>query len=309
MVKIKKKKNVRETSLGALDLLEGLQIFPDFDTGDQQLVGIRGVKSNTNTTIKIPDNEFDLVIMNPPFTRPTNHEGKMAQIPIPSFAGFEKSVEEQKAMSKKLSKIKYDTMVGNGTAGLASYFIDIAHRKVKSPNGIIAMVLPASFLIGSSWKSARDLLIKNYTDILIFRIASAGTFDRAFSADTKMAEILIIGTRSENMKPSKVRFVNLLHRPNSILEAVFMARKVQKFSDSNSLLIGETNVIANIVYSEIENGGYAGVINKEVATIVHKMQDGELRLPRESKSHSLPITKLKKTRTSWIIASSYTRKG
>ena len=34
----------------------------------------------------IADASLDLVIMNPPFTRPTNHE--RSDEPVPSFAGF-----------------------------------------------------------------------------------------------------------------------------------------------------------------------------------------------------------------------------
>ena len=37
----------------------------------------------------IPDGSLDLCIMNPPFTRPTNHEtAEAAGVPVPSFAGF-----------------------------------------------------------------------------------------------------------------------------------------------------------------------------------------------------------------------------
>ena len=46
-------------------------------------------------------------------------------------------------------------MAGHGNAGLASNFIDIAHAKVR-PGGVLALVLPASFLQGAAWDAARD---------------------------------------------------------------------------------------------------------------------------------------------------------
>ena len=92
---------------------------------------------------------LDLAIMNPPFTRPTNHES--TTVPVPSFAGFDTSDGEQRDMSKRLNEIgRYmESRVGNGNAGLASHFVDLAHTKTR-PGGVIALVLPASFAQGGS---------------------------------------------------------------------------------------------------------------------------------------------------------------
>ena len=87
------------------------------------------------------------MIMNPPFTRSTNHE--KAEVPVPSFAGLGKTKEEQQAMSKRLKEVlkRLNKPVGNGNAGLASNFIDLAHVKVK-PGGVLALVLPAVCVSG-----------------------------------------------------------------------------------------------------------------------------------------------------------------
>ena len=63
---------------------------------------------------------MDLVIMNPPFTRPTNHESTAA--PVPSFAGLGTEADEQAAMSKLLRQIRstIENPAGHGNAGLAS---------------------------------------------------------------------------------------------------------------------------------------------------------------------------------------------
>lgn len=72
---------------------------------------------------------MDLVIMNPPFTRPTNHE--VTTVPVPSFAGLGNDADEQAAMSRLLKAIrqKVEEPAGHGNAGLASNFLDLADAK------------------------------------------------------------------------------------------------------------------------------------------------------------------------------------
>ena len=86
---------------------------------------------------------MDLVIMNPPFTRPTNHEA--TDVPVPSFAGLGNDAEEQIAMSRLLKGIRkrVNNPAGHGNAGLASNFLDLADAKVR-PGGVLAMVMPLS---------------------------------------------------------------------------------------------------------------------------------------------------------------------
>ena len=128
--------------IGALDLLEESQV-------DSLLLGSRQIRGRgeglQHWLVSIPDKSCDLVIMNPPFTRPTNHEGSHAGIPIPSFAGFGTPLIEQKAMSRLLGKYKPD--FGHGNAGLASNFMDLGHRKLKD-GGVLALVLPFSLALG-----------------------------------------------------------------------------------------------------------------------------------------------------------------
>ena len=103
------------THIGALDLLESEHSMSLFATG-QSIAGSEAHLS-TQHSVTIKDESCDLVIMNPPFTRPTNHKGAArANTPVPSFAGFRKSHKEQKAMSKKLRRCQPE--FGHGNAGL-----------------------------------------------------------------------------------------------------------------------------------------------------------------------------------------------
>ena len=106
--------------------------------------------------LDVDPGEFDLVIMNPPFTRPTNHAGLRSNIPNPAFAGLGKDKEEQDwmaALAKSLGK----ATCASGNAGLASYFIALADKMV-ADSGTIAMVLPLAVLQGQSWQKAREPL-------------------------------------------------------------------------------------------------------------------------------------------------------
>ena len=92
----------------------------------------------------------DLVIMNPPYTRPTNHEKSTTA--VPSFAGRKTNSREQRAMSARLKELrsrKRET-AGDGHAGLASDFIDVADAVIR-PGGVLALVLPLAVLAGASW--------------------------------------------------------------------------------------------------------------------------------------------------------------
>ena len=242
----------RPIAIGALDLIEAQEIFSLFGTGQKRL---RGVGESDSSPVDLPHGGFDLVIMNPPFTRSTGHEAEKVGIPAPAFAGFATSDDEMRHMSRRLGKMRKPSTVGHGNAGLASNFIDLAHAKVKGAGGVLALVLPASFLQGKAWTAARRLLDEHYRDVVIVSIATFGTTDRAFSADTGMAEVLVIATRRGDGEETggTTCFVNLLApSTHTILEATTVARAVQRIPADLSvgaIAIG-SEAESRVVYSE-----------------------------------------------------------
>ena len=216
-------------ALGALDLIKEDTAPSLFGTGIHVARGTGAdVVAEGSQDMILPPETADLVIMNPPFTRPTNHE--KAEVPVPSFAGLGTSKEEQQAMAKRLAEIRrrLANPVGHGNAGLASNFIDLAHVKTR-PGGVLALVLPAACVSGSSWKNARRLLESKYKDLVVLTIAAHGQTDRAFSADTGMAEALVVANKCRGGQQGcgETLFVNLYHRPRSLAEAFEMARAVR----------------------------------------------------------------------------------
>ena len=175
-----------------------------------------------------------LVIMNPPFTTPTNHSADHAKPGNPSFAAFNTTQEEQKAMSKKVKKLAKGT-ISDGNAGLGTQFTAIAHNMVK-PNGHIALILPLSAMLGGSdhpsarsWLKLRNLLRERYKDIIVVTIAQNEDIECAFSADTKMGEVMIIArSLGHGERPDQLaNFVNLNQRPENKLTAQQTAKAIK----------------------------------------------------------------------------------
>lgn len=272
-------------ALGALDLIEDDTAPSLFGTGILIAQGTGAdVESKGSQDMILPRETADLVIMNPPFTRPTNHE--KTEVPVPSFAGLNTTKDEQQAMAKRLKEVlkRLNTPVGNGNAGLASNFIDLAHVKVK-PGGVLALVLPAVCVSGGSWQDVRDLLAREYEDVTVLTIATHGGKDRAFSADTGMAEALIVATKcSDGRKGSgKTLFVNFYHRPRSLVEAVEMARAVRgvpTHARQGRLYIGDRETIGTYIRAPLRQGGCASLRETMLADAAIGLTEGTLRLPR-----------------------------
>ena len=259
------------THIGALDLLNSNHSYSLFATGES----MGGMKSDSRSghSVTIKDKSCDLVIMNPPFTRPTNHKGTdRDNTPVPSFAGFGKSHDEQRAMSSKLKMCQPE--FGHGNAGLASNFMDLGHRKL-SDEGVLALVIPFAFTRGKGWEKARKALAAHYSDIHILSIATTGSTTRAFSADTGIAECLVVATKRRPPQPSTV-YSNLPARPASLLEAAVAARDSRGKAAPGNIL----------------DAGGAGVVSASVIESSRSLQTGRLLLPRQPEATLIPIVRL-----------------
>ena len=289
--------NGRPVAIGSLDLISDEKVLSLFGTGRVAAAGRGDVEVDEDgRSFVMEHGSADLVIMNPPFTRPTNH--KVAEVPIPSFAGFSTSEEEQRRMSDALKEIyrKMPDRVGDGNAGLASNFVDLAHAKVK-PGGVVALVTPVAVVSGESWRKVRELLAREYRDLTMVTIAGAGGFSASFSADTGMGEALVIAAKHdpaacEDIPDGQTLYVNLVRRPPSIVSAVETARAAAgaPATESGWLTVGGEDV-GCFVRATIDDGGCAGVREPDVAAAALGLAAGRLRLPR-IEGIDLPLTTL-----------------
>ena len=212
--------------IGSLELLQSSNVLTLFNTSDPAMrTGSAGEETAAQIRAEIPDGEYDLVIMNPPFTRATNHEGAHADITNPAFAAFDATDDDQTAMGARVNRLGDDTCY-HGNAGIASAFAALAHKKLK-PGGVLALVLPLSATAGLSWKGFRKMLADHYTASTVLTVAAADNDDLSFSSDTGMAECLVVARK---VKPDESLdvvdcFMSLHRRPPGFAHASALASK------------------------------------------------------------------------------------
>ena len=210
--------------IGSLELLQASAAMTLFNTSDPAMrTGSAGEETAAQVIADVPDGGFDLVIMNPPFTRATNHEGAHADVTNPAFAAFGATRADQTAMGKRINEFGKDTSY-HGNAGIASAFTALADRKLK-PGGIIAFVLPLSAASGLSWQGFRRMLESDYQDLNVLSIAANGK-DMSFSSDTGMAECLVVARKRASTEKPMARFISISARPHGIVGANETAKQI-----------------------------------------------------------------------------------
>lgn len=170
--------------------------------------------------------DADVCIMNPPYTRNTNHEGARAGDPLPAFSAFGLSEETQRMMARRMAVLTHGT-VAHGNGGLGTAFFAIANDHTRE-GGTIAMVLPLTFAVGSSWSAVRREMLRSCRDITVVAISGRQSRDVGFSADTGMAECLVVGRKAlgETTELARITIVNLDQRPTHPLESTLMAERI-----------------------------------------------------------------------------------
>ncbi|MCY4651590.1 MAG: hypothetical protein OXC95_00325 [Dehalococcoidia bacterium] len=229
-------------SIGSLEFLQSSTLMTLFNMWNPVLrTGSEGEETAAQVLVEAPDDGFDLVIMNPPFTRATNHEGAHADVTNPAFAAFNATRTDQTRMGSRINQLGRDSCY-HGNAGIASAFAALGHKKLRR-DGVLAMVLPLSSAAGLSWQKFREMLARDYTDLTVFSIAANGQ-DMSFSSDTGMAECLVIARKMDKKVNSKRRghFISLTARPQGFVHASTVAQ----------------NIVAREQIRKIEDGPYGG---------------------------------------------------
>lgn len=287
-------------ALGSIDLLDDQKDFEVLAI-TAKAVGGMGEKE-LETWSSLPHAYFDLVVMNPPFVRPTGHEGEKIGVPVPMFAAFDSSEEEQLVMAKAMKRITKLTAY-HGNAGEASAFLVIADRKLKV-GGSLALVMPLSLMPGDSWDACRELLSKNYSGLVFASIAGLEDDDMSFSADTGMGECLVIGQK-DKAGSTRAVFVVLKDRPSSTLLGASLARQIRRLVQHKELRrledgpIGGTpltfgeEVVGQAMDAPLpSNGGalnLARIGDLSLAQAAHQVTNGNIWLPSMNKNEAITI--------------------
>jgi hypothetical protein len=217
-----------KTALGSLDLLANQQTF---NTLSAVGLGAKGA-TKKNIFVSVAHNSFDLIVMNPPFTRPTGQEAKKVGVPNPMFAAFAAGHDAQKEMKKAFDKL-LASLTGehcyDGQAGEASAFIELAHRKLK-PGGHLGLITPLSLMSGEAWDASRRRIARHYDNVILLSLAGTRLKEMSFSADTGMGEAMTLGIKrkTERAVDSRATFVVLDDRPTMPLDGYAIADAISR---------------------------------------------------------------------------------
>ena len=289
--------------IGSLELLQSSDVLTLFNTSDPAMrTGSAGEETAAQIQAEIPDAGYDLVIMNPPFTSNSTNEQMHIGTFAPAFAAFDTSSQDQRDMVRRISKLKKDTCY-HGHAGMASAFAALAHRKLKL-GGIIALVMPLTASTSSSWRAFREMMSKNYEDLVILSIAANGN-EMSFSSDTGMAECLVIARKiTEEPLGQSVSFTSLHCRPRGFAEAAAIAKGVvgtHALREIKDGPYGGTHLrVGNDIVGEMlsatnepgENWGSVRIADYSLAQSAYALSQSQLWLPRFPNSVDLKMVRL-----------------
>ena len=298
----------KSVMIGSLELLQSSNVLTLFNTSDPAMrTGSAGEETAVQIRAEVPDSGYDLVIMNPPFTRPgSDWEGsERAEDYIKHFRGLSTGLVAQKDMAKSLSRKTKNTCY-HGYAGIASAFAALAHKKIK-PGGVLALVLPLSAASGLSWEGFREMIGRNYTDLTVLTIAGADDDALSFSADTGMAECLVIARKLSRDETPQGRafFTSLQRRPQGFVHASSLAGSlldgslVRRIEDGpyggTPLVVGEELAGEKITAPRDDDGECWGAVrirDYSLAQAAYALSDSKLWIPRMASSMELKMATL-----------------
>ncbi|MCY3541897.1 MAG: hypothetical protein OXH31_08350 [Gammaproteobacteria bacterium] len=292
-------KNWEDVALGSLELIRAESKFKQLFPSQVQYTQISGRRvSDADLDVTIDRESYNLVIMNPPFTRAAA-DWDHTERAVKQYRGLGTTQRVQDLMAQRQRKLFRSTCF-DGYAGLASAFPAIADAMLRN-HGCMAFVLPFTSLCGARWRKFREMISKNYGNTRVISISQPIDSRRSFSADTDMAECLLIATKGEDNK--SCTFVNLYERPASSMVAAEIARAIRdlEVQDVNERLSGGTPVILgdevvgvaiNVRSQELETFGPAGIKDLLISQVIHSLREGVLRLPLLESSINIPIAKV-----------------
>ena len=293
--------------IGSLELLQSSQLLSLFNTNDPALrTGSVGEETAAQINIDIPDASFDLVIMNPPFTRNVTREGATADAVAAAFAAFGASETDQRDMAKRMGGLKGNAPCYHGNAGIASAFAALADRKLK-PGGVLALVLPLSAASGLAWQGFRQMLAAEYNYLTVLSIAAADNDHLSFSSDTGMAECLVIARKLRQTETATrvADFVSLEHRAQGFAHASALATGIASSDYTRRIEDGPYGGTPLIVGDELAGGriiapchadgtawGTVRLSDLSLAQTAHALSDSRLWLPASPSAVELKVARL-----------------
>jgi len=185
--------------------------------------------TNEGTSVELPD--FEVVTMNPPFTRNV----------YDSFLYGDFDEEERQDLMSELRDVRDDQgLEANIRPGIGTVFVALADRVVNS-DGILSFVLPKTLLSGSDWDKTRNI-INDYNLRYVISSHEAGNWN--FSEDTSLSETMVVADGASDEEGTY--YINLWKQPQAYVESLSLSNLI---SNSNEADLGDRGV------AELKNDG------------------------------------------------------
>lgn len=165
---------------------------------------------------KIALGTYDVVIMNPPFTKQERLPKEYKALLFARFATIDQGKEYSKDQEKGYKEYLH------GQLGYHGYFILLADRFLED-DGRMALVLPASVLRLRSFEGLRKLWTEKYHVEHIITLLQRS----AFSESAKFREILLVAKKSKPEEDAKTIITVLKRLPKERSEAIEMAEMIK----------------------------------------------------------------------------------
>ena len=251
-------------SLGSLEYAKSITL-KSFIGEKATQIGIKGEEEK----FFIPK-YYDLIIMNPPFTRATGRGGRERG----GLFGFiiddeirDKFLDEFSAVRSeirnKLIKNAKDFLKGSslsylielkdykafkniGPAGEGLLFLYLADKWIKK-SGKIAFVLPKNLLLASSWFLARVLLLSNYKlEYIVISFDSENGYN--FSESTSLSECLFVAKKiNEHSEEEQTKIIMLLRKPKTSVEAISLVNEIERIQTNDYIEINECSAFVVLI--------------------------------------------------------------
>ena len=193
-----------------------------------------------------------------------------------------------------------NTRVTDGKSGFVSAFVDLADKKLKT-GGTMGLILPLTVLRSPTTEKLRNMWATEYHDVIVITMAQAKARGSAFSADTGMAECIVVATKGIDKNTGRGKFVCLNQKPQSGLEAIEIANRINRSNSTRKLedapdggdiiSVGSTS-IGQMLDSPINDGvAWIATRAKSMALLqtAHRIRDGKLHLPMSRVAVSVHI--------------------
>ena len=224
---------------------------------------------------------FDLIVMNPPFTRTTGRGGKAGGglFGFMSDEGVRKEVlrdyaqlrdEVRESLESRargllkntnleilLKDTEFQPYKNIWQAGEGLLFLYLADMRLNK-FGKLCFVLPKSLLSGISWFLVRTLLASNYHVRYVIVSYESGNYN--FSESTSLSECLFLAEKvEEHAENEETTFVTLLRKPRTSMEAIALSNKIEikegKYVEAGQSSAFILNVNRNELIANIDNWG------------------------------------------------------